>query len=142
MKIAIAQADKPNLVGNIYTRESIEKMKSCIDEAMKSGFCGGEIMHEDYQYQVKNSLDLSRVTHQIKGVEITDDFLVVSVEFMNTSEGKSARFIVESAMGIIRPTIAGNLDPVTKEVKIEKVMSIDIVQYHEDFLNVSWKKIK
>ncbi len=143
MTVSIAQADKPNLVGNIYTKEAINKMKESIEEAMRSGFCGGEIIHDSEDRTLSTSIDLSKVTHQIKKVDVIDDFLIVDVEFMDTPDGKMAKSLVESAAGLLRPTIAGHLDPIDRTVRVERVISFDIVQYHEDFrVDISWKQIK
>jgi hypothetical protein len=142
MTIAIAQADVPNLIGNIYTKEAIAKMYENVKEAIDKGFFGGELVHDTFDRKY-DALDLSRVTHQVTQVDVIDGFLVVDVEFMDTPHGEIARTLVESAAGVIRPTIAGTLDTVTKEVTVSNVISFDIIQYHDDFrLHITWKQIK
>ena len=143
MTIAIAQADVPNLIGNIYTEEAITKMYENVKEAIDKGFFGGELAHDDSDRTYGTTLDLSKVTHQVSRVDVIDGFLVADVEFMDTHHGEIARTLVESAAGIIRPTIAGTLDPITKEITVSNVISFDIIQYHDDFrLHVAWKQIK
>lgn len=137
MTIAIAQADVPNLIGNIYTQQAITKMHEECNKAMEGGFLGGMVRDDAEQ------IDLSRVTHRITKVDVIDDFLVVDVSFMETPEGEIARKLVESAAGIIRPTIHGSLDPLTMEVTVDKVVSFDIIAYNDDHrLHITWKKLK
>jgi hypothetical protein len=143
MTIAIAQADVPNLIGNIYTKEAIAKMYENAKEAIDKGFFGGELIHDASDRTYGTTLDLSKVTHQVSRVDVVDGFLVADVEFMDTHHGEIARTLVESAAGIIRPTIAGTLDPITKEITVSNVISFDIIQYHDDFrLHITWKQIK
>jgi hypothetical protein len=138
MTISIAQADVPNLVGNIYTKEAITQMYEQCKSAMENGFFGGVIRDDGV-----SPLDLSKVTHQVNQVDVIDGFLVADVSFMSTPDGEIARNMVESAAGVIRPTIHGTLDPVTKEIKVAKVVSFDVIQYHDDFrLHITWKQIK
>jgi hypothetical protein len=144
MTIAIAQADVPNLIGNIYTKEAITKMYENAKEAIDKGFFGGELIHDASDRTYENfSIDLSKVTHQVSRVDVVDGFLVADVEFMDTPHGEIARNLVESAAGVIRPTIAGTLDPITKKITVSNVISFDVIQYHDDFrLHVAWKQIK
>ncbi len=143
MTIAIAQADVPNLIGNIYTKEAITKMYENVKEAIDKGFFGGELIHDASDRTYETTLDLSKVTHQVSKVDVVDGFLVADVEFMDTHHGEIARTLVESAAGVIRPTIAGTLDPITKEITVSNVISFDIIQYHDDFrLHITWKQIK
>lgn len=144
LTVSIAQADKPNLIGNIYTRECLDKMMEIIRESIKSGFFGGVIdIHDSEHSTYSTSLDLSKVTHQISKVDIVDDFLVVDVEFMPTPDGEIAKSLVQSATGLLRPTITGKVDPIERTVTVDSVISFDIIQYHEDFrVDISWKKLK
>ena len=59
MVIAIAEMDKPNLIGNIYTEEAITQIyeKSC--ELIKCGFLGGVLAYSTENTQPKR-LDLSK----------------------------------------------------------------------------------
>ena len=143
MTIAIAQADVPNLIGNVYTKEAIAKMYEKTRDAGENGFFGGEMIHygEDRAYGA--AIDLSRVTHQVTNVDIIDNFLVADVSFMSTPDGEIAKNMVLSAAGVLRPTILGRLDSVTREIEIDNVISFDVIQYHDDFrLHVTWKQIK
>lgn len=71
MTIAIAQADVPNLIGNIYTKEAITKMYENAKEAIDKGFFGGELIHDASVRTYGNfSLDLSKVTHQVSRVDV------------------------------------------------------------------------
>ena len=143
MTIAIAQADVPNLIGNIYTKEAIDKMYEKTKEAIDKGFFGGELIRDTHDRKYDNPLDLSKVTHQVTQVNVIDGFLVADVSFMNTPDGKIARKLVESAAGVIRPTIAGKLDSVTREITIDNVINFNVIQYHEDFrLHITWKTIR
>lgn len=143
MTITIAQADVPNLIGNIYTKEAVAKMYERSKEAIEKGFFGGELIHDVTEHSYKTSLDLSKVTHQVTQVNVIDGFLVLDVSFMDTRDGEIARNLIESAAGVLRPTIAGALDPVTREIKVNNIMSFDIIQYHDDFrLHITWKQIK
>lgn len=143
MTITIAQADVPNLIGNVYTKEAIAKMYEKTKEAIDKGFFGGELVHDASDRKYVTTLDLSKVTHQITQVDVIDGFLVADVSFMSTPDGKIARKLVESAAGVIRPTIAGTLDSVTKEITIDNIISFDVIQYHDDFrLHITWKQVK
>jgi hypothetical protein len=83
------------------------------------------------------------VTHQVTNADVIDGFLVLDVSFMDTRDGEIARNIIESAAGVLRPTISGSLDPATREIRVDNVMSFDIIQYHDDFrLHITWKQIK
>lgn len=143
MTIAIAQADVPNLIGNVYTKEAIAKMYEKTKEAIDKGFFGGELVRDTHDRKYDNPLDLSKVTHQVTQVNVIDGFLVADVSFMNTPDGEIARKLVASAAGVIRPTIAGTLDSVTREITIDNIISFDVIQYHEDFrLHITWKQVK
>jgi hypothetical protein len=143
MTVSIAQVDKPNLIGNIYTKEAINKMKESIEESMRSGFCGGKILHYGDDIDTSESLNLSKVTHQISKVDVVDDFLVVDVEFMSTPDGEMAKSLVQSAAGLLRPSIVGHLHSMERTVTVDRVISFDIIKYHEDFrVDISWKKLK
>lgn len=143
MTIAIAQADVPNLIGNIYTKEAIDKMYEKTKEAIDKGFFGGELIRDTHDRKYDNPLDLSKVTHQVTQVNVIDGFLVADVSFMNTPDGEIARKLVASAAGVIRPTIAGTLDTVTREITIDNVISFNVIQYHEDFrLHITWTNIR
>ena len=143
MTIAIAQADVPNLIGNIYTKEAIAKMYEKTKEAIDKGFFGGELIRDTHDRKYDNPLDLSKVTHQVTQVNVIDGFLVADVSFMNTPDGEIARKLVASAAGVIRPTIAGTLDTVTREITIDNVISFNVIQYHEDFrLHITWTNIR
>lgn len=143
MTIAIAQADVPNLIGNIYTKEAIDKMYEKTKEAIDKGFFGGELIRDTHDHKYDNPLDLSKVTHQVTQVNVIDGFLVADVSFMNTPDGEIARKLVASAAGVIRPTIAGTLDTVTREITIDNVISFNVIQYHEDFrLHITWTNIR
>ena len=97
MTIAIAQADVPNLIGNIYTKEAIAKMYEKTKEAIDKGFFGGELVRDTHDRKYDNPLDLSKVTHQVTQVNVIDGFLVADVSFMNTPDGEIARKLVASA---------------------------------------------
>ena len=143
MTIAIAQADVPNLIGNVYTKEAIAKMYEKTKEAIDKGFFGGELVRDTHDRKYDNPLDLSKVTHQVTQVNVIDGFLVADVSFMNTPDGEIARKLVASAAGVIRPTIAGTLDTVTREITIDNVISFNVIQYHEDFrLHITWTNIR
>ena len=143
MTIAIAQADVPNLIGNIYTKEAIDKMYEKTKEAIDKGFFGGELIRDTHDRKYDNPLDLSKVTHQVTQVNVIDGFLVADVSFMNTPDGEIARKLVASAAGVIRPTIAGTLDTVTREITIDNVISFNVIQYHEGFrLHITWTNIR
>ena len=143
MRITIAQADVPNLIGNIYTKEAIAKMYEKTRDAVESGFFGGELIRDGYDRSYGKSIDLSRVTHQVTNVDIIDNFLVADVSFMSTPDGEIAKNMILSAAGVLRPTILGSLDSVTREIEIDNVISFDVIQYHDDFrLHVTWKQIK
>ena len=116
-----------------------EKTKEAIDK----GFFGGELVRDTPDHKYETTLDLSKVTHQVTQVNVIDGFLVADVSFMNTPDGEIARKLVASAAGVIRPTIAGTLDTVTREITIDNVISFNVIQYHEDFrLHITWTNIR
>ncbi len=143
MKIAIAQADVPNLIGNVYTEEAISKMYEKAKDAIENGFFGGELIRDGFDRAYGEATDLSRATHQITNVDIIDNFLVADVSFIGTKDGELAKNLVLTAAGVLRPTVLGRLDSITREIDIDNVISFDVIQYHEDFrLYVTWKQIK
>jgi hypothetical protein len=143
MTIAIAQADVPNLIGNVYTKEAISKMYEKTKEAIDKGFFGGVLISEGSDHQIGKVIDLSRVTHHVTNVDIIDNFLVADVSFIETKEGELAKNLVLTATGVLRPTILGSLDSITREIDIDNVISFDVIQYHEDFrVDITWKTVR
>jgi hypothetical protein len=143
MTIAIAEGGKPNLIGNIYTKEAITQMYQKCKEAIANGFFGGEFVNSMENHKYTTTLDLSRVTHQVTGVDMVDQFLVAHVTFTDSKEGNLAKEAILNASGILRPTITGTVDPATKEVNVSSVISFDVIPYHSDFrIDISWKTIK
>jgi hypothetical protein len=139
MKIVVAQADTPNLIGNIYNKETISKMYEKTKKRINSGLFFGELLNSEY----KLGVDPSRVTHQITDVEVMDGFLVVDVSFMSGSNGEMAKHLIETASGVLRPSIIGIVDTETKEVTIDDVIAFNIIPYHDDFkLPINWDQIK
>jgi len=143
MTIAIAEMDKPNLIGNIYTKEAITQMYVKCKEAITNGFFGGEFVRHMENHKYTKTLDLSRVTHQVTKVDMVDGFLVADVSFTDNREGDLAMQAIKSCAGILRPTITGTVDLATKNVSVSTVISFDIIPYHSDFrMDISWKTIR
>jgi hypothetical protein len=143
MTIAIAEIDKSNLIGNIYTKEAITQMYNKCKDAIENGFFGGELVRQMENHKYTKTLDLSRVTHQVTKVDIVDGFLVADVSFTDNTEGNLAMQAIKSGSGILRPTIIGSIDPATKNVNVSTVISFDIIPYYSDFrVDISWKTIR
>ena len=143
MTIAIAEMNKPNLIGNIYTEEAITQMYNKCKDAIERGFFGGTLVRDMENHKYPPTLDLSKVTHQVTKVGMVDGFLVADVAFTDSREGNLAMQAIKSCSGILRPTITGRVDPVTKNVSVSTVISFDVIPYHRDFrIDISWKTIK
>lgn len=139
-EIPILQIGKSNGAGNIYTEKSVNKI---LEVFSNKGSLMGELV-SDYTKDGNYVTTLSNVTHVIKHLFVEDGFLVAVVKFMDHQKGKDAIKILGEGLAILRPTISGTVDSETHEIRVNNVMSVDLLPVEERLIekNIDWIKIR
>lgn len=138
--IPIIQIGVPNSVGNIYTEKSVDRLFECFEK--KNGNCYGELVHE-----LKESsyvTDLSNVTHKVEALWVEDGFVVAGVKFLSNQRSNLAIEMLENGCAALRPTIAGTVDPETKEIKINELIGVDFLPVDDRIIpkEIDWIEVK
>jgi len=138
--IPIIQIGVPNSVGNVYTEESVDRLFECFEK--KNGNCYGELVHE-----LKESsyvTDLSNVTHKVEALWVEDGFVVAVIKFLSNQRSNLAVEMLENGGAVLRPTIAGTIDPETREVKIKELLGVDFIPVYDWIITkeIKWIDVK
>jgi|APGre2960657404_1045060.scaffolds.fasta_scaffold02878_10 hypothetical protein len=148
-EVPLMEIGVPNNVGNIYTKESADKIFKILEE--KKFFMGElvDVLLNDGGYDTWNSkyhylVKLEEASHIIDDLFIEDNFIMAVVKFRNTRNGKEALKIFSDGLASFRPTIKGNVDRETSEILIHDVITVDLIPIHDKQLQkrINWINVK
>jgi len=148
-EVPLIEIGVPNNVGNIYTKESADKIFEILEEKK---FFTGELVDallNDGEYETWNSkyyysVKLEEASHIIDHLFIEDNFIVAVVKFRMTRNGKEALKIFTDGLASFRPTIKGNVDIETSEILVHDVITVDLIPIHDKQLQkkINWINLK
>jgi hypothetical protein len=140
LAIPVIKIGSPNSVGNVYTLNSVKDIFENFDEKKERIY--GSLMKNDDGIGAK-TLALKDVTHYIDALVLEDDFVVAITKFMNTSQAKIAREMLDNGLAMLRPTINGFVDQETKEIIVYDLLSFDILPFNDNVhCTIEWIGIR
>jgi hypothetical protein len=140
LAIPVIKIGSPNSVGNVYTLNSVKDIFENFDEKKERIY--GSLMKNDDGIAAK-TLALKDVTHYIDALVLEDDFVVAITKFMNTSQAKIAREMLDNGLAMLRPTINGFVDQETKEIIVYDLLSFDILPFNDNVhCTIEWIGIR
>ena len=122
--LAIPFENKNNLNGRRYSKDSfsseaIQKMKDQIDK--------GEFLGEFDMPQNGSEIDMMRVSHKVIDASINNKGMEVTIEILDTPEGKKIKQMIESGVNLsVASRSFGNIDS-SGFCQVDKIISYDIV---------------
>jgi hypothetical protein len=140
LAIPVIKIGSPNSVGHFYTLNSVKDIFKNFDEKKERIY--GSLMKNDDEIAAK-TLALKDVTHYIDALVLEDDFVVAITKFMNTSQAKIAREMLDNGLAMLRPTINGFVDQETKEIIVYDLLSFDILPFNDNVhCTIEWIGIR
>lgn len=129
VEVPIITVNKPNGIGNIYTENSVSDMLEIFNESEnKKSFCGGLVYSGVAEMKSRNVKD---VTHTVEHLYLEDGFLIAVVKFLEHERAKLAKGMLKEGKAIVRPTIHGYADTVTKEVIVTEILGFDVLGFDD-----------
>jgi len=128
-------SDEPNGNHRIYNKYSVD-VSSYMDKIKDKTAFGEFIPNVFHEYNDESQLELSRISHIIDSLELTDKGIIGSLTILDTFHGKIIKKLLESELAefVVRPRLIGYVD-FEHVVHASKIISFDIMPSFMDTFN-------
>lgn len=127
-KFVVGIVDRPTVNGRIYPREEMEKAIKAYQQTIKEGRALGTLWPKDYDDCEELAPNINNASHQVTGLKIEGDEVVMEMKTLATPQGKLLCELMDAQLAEFTTCGIANLTPDNKTVTEFKLLQVTAVQ--------------